>query len=168
MAGAVGGLVAGITGMAASQEVKAEDDHVDDMMYLHGVGNLLVVGASLGMAFWRRRNRPTVASSALGIGAVGAAVYTAYLGGEMVYSHGLGIKAMPYDSRQGVGRSPALFSAQAIPVILADAIRGITWLGKRTAEALSGRKAIPPAAFGITPPPTQTLKADDNAERILQ
>jgi branched-subunit amino acid ABC-type transport system permease component len=46
------GLLAGLAGMAASQEVKGGDQEVDDAMYLHGIGNLagaVVGGVLLGL-----------------------------------------------------------------------------------------------------------------------
>src|SRR4051794_16442831 len=88
-AGAGAGLLAGVAGLAASQEVKSASRRTSDMMWLHGAGNVSLVLAALGMAAWRRGHRPTVTQAAVGLLACGASLYTAYLGGEMVYGEGM-------------------------------------------------------------------------------
>src|SRR3954468_3515755 len=84
------GALAGVAGLAASQEIRAEDARSEDMMWLHGVANFAIVLGATGIALWRSFRRPSVASSAIGLGACAVATYTAYLGGEMVYAHGVG------------------------------------------------------------------------------
>ena len=66
-----------------------------DMMFLHGIGNLALVLSAFGVAAWRSRNRAIAhLRRRPGSLAAGAAIYTAYLGGELVYSHGAGVKAL--------------------------------------------------------------------------
>jgi len=135
--GAGAGLLAGLAGMAASQEVNPEDRKVSDAMYLHGIGNFGLVVAALGMAIFRARRRPTVGSATIGLAACGAALYTAYLGGELVYGSGLGVKAMT--ARSGVVPGvPDVLSREAPGRFLRDAVKGLGWLFRRTAQLISG------------------------------
>jgi len=143
------GAVAGVAGMAASQEIKAEDARNEDMMWLHGAANFAILLGATGIALWRSFRRPSVASSAIGLGACGVAVYTAYLGGEMVYGHGVGVRSMPWIAPTGVRESPSLLSASAPAVFLRDAVGGLRWLLRRTLRALSGRQPVSRGAYGI-------------------
>ena len=146
--GAGAGLVAGLAGMAASQEVKGGDPKVDDAMYLHGIGNLGLVIAAAGMAIFRSRSRPSVTSATIGLAACGAAIYTAYLGGELVYGSGVGVKEMSEKAKSGVQPGvPNLFSAEAPLRLLADAAKGLAWLLGRTVELLRGEKPLEKGAL---------------------
>jgi len=135
--GAGAGLLAGLAGMAASQEVNPEDRKVSDAMYLHGIGNFGLVVAAAVMALFRARRRPSVGSATIGLVATGAAIYTAYLGGELVYGSGLGVRAMT--ARSGVMPGvPDVLSRQAPGRFLRDAAKGLGWLFRRTAQIISG------------------------------
>jgi hypothetical protein len=110
------------------------------------------------MAAWRTGHRPTIAQSVIGIAACSVSLYTAYLGGEMVYGRGVGVRSMPRYTSTGVSDSPPLLSRAAPAQFLRDAVRGLTWLIARTAKALAGRKPIRRAAFGLeetTPAPAE-------------
>jgi uncharacterized membrane protein len=148
LAGAGGGLLAGIAGLAASQEVKSDDARTSDMIWLHGIGNTGLVLGALGMVAWRRTHRPTVTQAALGLLACGVSLYTAYLGGEMVYGRGVGVRPMPGYTGSGVQSSPPVLSRAAPGAFVRDAWRGLRWLLSRTVEAVAGRKPIDPGAFG--------------------
>jgi uncharacterized membrane protein len=143
-AGAGSGLMAGIAGLAASQEVAGDGDRSADTIWLHGIGNAGLVLGAAGMLAWRRRHRPTVTQATLGLVACGISLYTAYLGGEMVYGQGVGIRAMP-----GRSASPPLLSRAAPGTIVRDALQGLRWLVSRTREALAGRRPIDRRAFGF-------------------
>lgn len=143
---AVSGLVAGVAGMAASQEIRAEDRHAKDMMWLHGVGNVALVLGAASMAAWRKRHRPTLLQSVLGLAAAAISGYTAYLGGELVYGHGVGVEAMPDDAEHGVGDSPPLLSARGPGRLLLDSIKGAWWLVTRSREAARQPEALRHAA----------------------
>jgi type IV pilus assembly protein PilN len=73
-AGVGAAALAGVAGMAASQEVRAEDPRAHDAMWLHGMGNVGVLLAGGGLAAWRSAHRVTTASAALGASAVGGLV----------------------------------------------------------------------------------------------
>ena len=143
------GALAGVAGLAASQEIKAEDARSEDMMWLHGAANFMIVLGATGIALWRTVRRPSVASSAVGLGACALATYTAYLGGEMVYAHGVGVRTMPWIAPTGVRRSPSVLSAAAPAVFLRDAVKGLAWLLRRTVRAFSGRQPVSRGAFAI-------------------
>jgi uncharacterized membrane protein len=143
------GALAGVAGLAASQEIKAEDSRTEDMMWLHGAANFAVVLGATGMALWRTFRRPSLGTAAVGLGACGIAVYTAYLGGEMVYARGVGVRTMPWIAPTGVRESPALTSARAPGAFVRDAAKGFAWLVRRTLGLLAGRAPLSRGAYGI-------------------
>jgi uncharacterized membrane protein len=143
------GALAGVAGLAASQEIKADDARAEDMMWLHGAANFMIVLGATGIALWRSVRRPSVASAAIGLGACGLATYTAYLGGEMVYAHGVGVRTMPWIAPTGVRQSPSVLSAAAPAVFVRDVVKGFAWLIRRTVRAFSGRQPVSRGAFGI-------------------
>lgn len=140
IAGTVSGLLAGLAGMAASQEVKP-DEQANDMMYLHGIGNLGLVVAAMGVTTWRARNPASVVTGMLGLAASTAAIYTAYLGGEVVYGHGVGVKSLT-----GTAESPKILSAQAPATFVRDAVAGAWWLLSSAWKRLVHKEAVPAAA----------------------
>ncbi len=156
-AGVGAAALAGVAGMAASQEVRAEDPRAHDAMWLHGMGNVGVLLAGAGLAAWRSAHRVTIASAALGASAVGAAVYTAWLGGQLVYTHGVGVKAQPAGAAGGIGVEAAPLRSWAAPGrLLRDAGRGLAWLLARGGRLAARREPL--AAGAATRPdlPTRT------------
>ena len=143
------GALAGVAGLAASQEIRADDARSEDMMWLHGAANFAIVLGATGIALWRTFRRPSVGAAAIGLGACTAALYTAYLGGEMVYAHGIGVRNMPWIAPTGVRRSPSVLSPSAPGTFLRDVVKGFAWLVRRTARALSGRQPVHRGALGI-------------------
>ena len=141
--------LAGVAGLAASQEIKADDSDAEDMMWLHGVGNFTILLGGVGLALWRTFRRPSVAEAGIGLGASALAMYTAYLGGEMVYEHGVGVSPMPRVAPAGVRKSPPELSREAPGTFLRDAVGGFVWLVRRTAQAIAGRRAVDRRAFAI-------------------
>lgn len=125
--------LAGVAGMAASQQVRP-DRRASDMMYVHAVGNAALLAAATGISLWRLRRPPGVVSTSLGLLGVLASGYTAYLGGELVYAHGVGVN--------GNGSGPALFSRAAPGALLRDAFRGAAWLGRRTRQWMRGERSL--------------------------
>lgn len=147
--GVVGsGLLAGVAGMAASQEVKA-DKHPRDMMFLHGLGNVTLVVGALGVALWRTSHRASLFSNLVGLGAFAFASYTGWLGGEMVYTHGVGVKELTMKDGELDQLSPRLFSRQAPARILRDAVKGLGWLLGRARRVFSGVEQLDPSAYGV-------------------
>jgi hypothetical protein len=75
----------------AQEEVNATGE-ARDMLVTHRNLNLTMVGTAAAMAAWRsRREEPTTGYLALGLLGLATMTYTAYLGGHMVYEHGVGV-----------------------------------------------------------------------------
>ena len=113
-------------------------------MFVHGFGNLTLVLSALGVATWRSRHRASPTSAAAGLLAAGAATYTAYLGGELVYAHGAGVIRLGGFAAE----APALFSRAAPGRLARDAARGLLWILRRGVRALSGRQRVDWTALG--------------------
>jgi uncharacterized membrane protein len=139
-----GALFVGLTGMAASQEIELRDERARDMMFLHGMGNFLLVLSAFGVASWRARNRASLTSAITGLVASGASVYTAFLGGELVYSYGAGVKVLG----GAAAEAPPLFSREGPGRLARDAVRGLGWLLSRGTRAVTGRQKVDRAALG--------------------
>jgi uncharacterized membrane protein len=139
-----GGLVVGLSGMAASQEIELRSDHARDMMFVHGIGNLTIVLSAFGIAAWRARNRASFTSAMAGFAAAGAAIYTAYLGGELVYSHGAGVKTLG----GAAADAPPLFSREGPARLARDAARGLRWLLSRGYRAVTRQQLVDRNALG--------------------
>ena len=130
-AGSLSAVFAGIAGLAASQEVKAYEKTTHDAMLVHGLANTGVTVVALGMSVWRARHRPTLLSTLVGFGAVAATFWTAFLGGEIVYARGVGVKPAG-----GVADSPELLSREAPARLVRDAARGLGWALREGARFL--------------------------------
>lgn len=139
-----GSLFVGLTGMAASQQIELRSERARDMMFLHGMGNFLLVLSAFGVASWRARNRASITSAAAGLAAATASVYTAYLGGELVYTHGAGVKALG----GAAAEAPALLSREAPGRLARDAVRGLGWLLSRGWRAVTSRQRVDRGALG--------------------
>jgi uncharacterized membrane protein len=136
---------AGLAGMAASQEVHLEDPRARDAMWLHGMGNTLILLAAAGLAGWRSGHRATPVTAGIGAAAVGAALYTAWLGGALVYTHGAGVTALVGESAS-LRRSPRLLSLSAPVAFVRDAAKGLAWLLSRGTRVATRREPLAPGA----------------------
>jgi uncharacterized membrane protein len=132
---AVGAALAGVSGLVAQEEVKVEGETLD-MLITHrnlNIAATLVMGA---LALWRsRRYRPSLGYLGLGLAGVGALTYSAYLGGSLVYKHGVGVEAAGGQYREnppelGEAGENAAFARDAA----VDLVHGVKHLGKETAE----------------------------------
>ncbi len=165
-AGVGAAALAGVAGMAASQEVRAREPRARDAMWLHGIGNTAILLAGIGLASWRWGHRATIASASLGAGAACAALYTAWLGGELVYTHGVGVK---WD---GVAAdTPPVLSPKAPARFFADAAKGLGWLLGRAGRLVARREPLAEGAatrassFHRTQPPETPIVAFPDAYR---
>jgi uncharacterized membrane protein len=109
--------LAGLAGLMAQEEVNVErGSEAYDMLVTHRTINVSAILGATAMAVWRWRQReasPTYL--AVGAAALGAVGYSAYLGGKMVYKHGLGVEAaggiyeeehpVPEITRRNAGRA---------------------------------------------------------------
>lgn len=122
---AAAAAISAVTGLIAQEEVKAEGEAAD-LLVTHRNLNLSLTTVSALMAAWRWGKRQAGPGYlALGLAGLGAMSYSAYLGGKMVYEHGLGVK--PADGLRD-GDSPELTPARAGEVArraLDDVERGV-------------------------------------------
>jgi uncharacterized membrane protein len=133
---AASGLVAGVAGLMAQTEVKAEGPAMD-LLKTHRTLNLGLVAIAGAMAVQRARTeKPSAAYIGLGLAGVAAMMYSAYLGGEMVYREGVGIEAadgvrkrpkVPELSRQEARnalRTAATDTAKGIQLTVEESAKG--------------------------------------------
>jgi uncharacterized membrane protein len=149
VAGSASALLAGLAGLAASQEVRMEEPEARDMVFLHGAGNALITLGALGVTLWRLGHRPSAAQCAVALGAVGAALYTASLGGRLVYEKGVGVNPMPAGAPQGTLEGTPLLSREAPAALVRDAAAGVRWLLGRALQLLSRERPRAPGAQGF-------------------
>jgi uncharacterized membrane protein len=128
--------LAGLAGMAAAHETQPERKETQDAMFAHGLGNTLLLLAATGVSIWRTGHRAGPVTAALGAGAVVGALYTGWLGGELVYGHGLGVKPLERDS------GPALMSGEGARRLASGAAGGFRWLMSRARGAVTGRDRV--------------------------
>lgn len=121
-----GAVAAGVTGLIAQQTVKLPGNTVE-MLITHRNINLGVTGILAALVRRRLRSRrPTLGYLAAGFAGLAAVTYSAYLGGHMVYEHGVGV--LPAD---GV-------DTDAAPVIEPDDAAAVTRLsGKHLREGVA-------------------------------
>jgi uncharacterized membrane protein len=135
-AGAVGAVV---TGLIAGEEVNVEGE-TRDMLQTHRNLNALATVVAITMAVWRHQVRkPGPAYLAAGLAGVGVVGYTAYLGGELVYEHGVGV-----DPAKGVWRPDApQLSRRQFGEFMRDAAVDV-WHGlKHMGQELAQGKIVP-------------------------
>ncbi|MCO5101713.1 MAG: DUF2231 domain-containing protein [Burkholderiaceae bacterium] len=88
---AAGAVLAAGSGLIAGEEVNEGGAH--EMLMTHRNLNAAVTATAVAMASWRgRTERPGALYLACGAAAVGLLGYSAYLGGKMVYAHGVAVK----------------------------------------------------------------------------
>jgi uncharacterized membrane protein len=154
---AASAAVSAMTGLVAQEEVQAEGDAYD-LLATHRSLNVSLVTLTTAMATWRLgRERAGAGYLALGLAGLGAMTYSAYLGGKMVYEHGLGVR--PADGLRD-GDSPEILPSTAGEVarrVGRDLERGVTSalddLRKGDVLPALGKRHENPAA---TPPHART------------
>lgn len=140
-AAAGSGLVAGIFGLIAQQEVNVEGQ-AKDMLITHRDLNLGAVGMMIGMAVRRaRRKKPTLAYLATGAALIGAVTYSAYLGGHMVYADGVGV-----EKAGGLAGNVPEFGQDATGSIARRAARDLGEGAITTAKELARGEVVPSLA----------------------
>jgi uncharacterized membrane protein len=106
---AASAVISAAAGLVAQEEVVAEGT-ARDILTTHRTLNLSLTMVGTAMAVYRMgRERAGAGYLALGLAGLGALGYSAYLGGKMVYEHGVGVK--PADGLRD-GDSPELAPGQ--------------------------------------------------------
>jgi uncharacterized membrane protein len=89
---AASAALAGVFGLIA-QEVVQTDDEAAEMLATHRTLNLGLIGLAGAMAVKRVGvKKPGLGYLAVGAAGLGAMIYSAYLGGQMVYDRGVGVR----------------------------------------------------------------------------
>lgn len=89
---AAGAVAAAVTGLIAGEEVNVEGES-RAMLMTHRNLNFAATTFTCFMAVWRiQHSKPNAAYLAAGATGVGILGYTAYLGGKLVYVHGIGVE----------------------------------------------------------------------------
>lgn len=92
-AAVVSGVITGLAGLIAQQSVNAEE-RAHDVLVTHRNLNMALVGLTGALAAMRmRRETPGIGYLLAGFASVAAMNYSAYLGGKMVYAHGVGVES---------------------------------------------------------------------------
>jgi uncharacterized membrane protein len=91
-ASAITGAVAGLAGLIAQEEVNVSGRTMD-MLITHRNLNLAAVTAISALAIQRARvKEPSIPYLLGGLAAFGVVAYSGYIGGELVYRHGVGVE----------------------------------------------------------------------------
>jgi uncharacterized membrane protein len=149
VAGTVSALFSGVAGLAASQEVKLDEPRARDMVFIHGLGNTFITLGAVGVTLWRLSRPPTIGQTLIALVANAAAIYTATLGGKMVYELGVGINPMPENHTVGTLKGPPLLSREAPKALLRDGLQGMRWLISRATSLFQGKQPLVPGAKGF-------------------
>ncbi|MBY0397248.1 MAG: DUF2231 domain-containing protein, partial [Thermoleophilia bacterium] len=90
---AAGAALAGVAGLAAQGAVRAEGP-AHDHLVTHRTLNMGLTALLVTLAADRvRRERPGPGYLAAGLAGIAAMAYSTYLGGRLVYGHGIGVEA---------------------------------------------------------------------------
>ena len=136
---AASAALSAVTGLVAQEEV-ATDGVAEELLITHRNLNLSLVTLSTALAAWRwRREEAGPGYLAVALAGIAAMSYSAYLGGKMVYEHGVGVK--PADGVRG-GDSPELLPRHAGAIarrVGSDIERGVA----RALDDLATRDPLP-------------------------
>lgn len=153
--------LAATTGLVAQEEVEV-DGKAHDLLATHRTLNLGVLGLTTAMALYRTtQKRVGLGYLAAGLLGLGVTAYSAYLGGRMVYGHGVGVEPA---GGLAEDHAPPLGKARAGPLfyhVLRDLGRGVT----HTLEHLREGEIVPtltnarPAADGKVQAPSKATSS---------
>lgn len=142
---AVGAAVSGVSGLIAQEEVKVRGETLD-MLITHRNINIAATLATGLMAVWRQRHyRPTLGYLALGLAGVGVLAYSAYLGGTLVYKHGVGVATAGGQAREN---PPVLGAPGETGAFARDAAMDLVHGVKHLAQELAQGKIVPSLTDG--------------------
>jgi uncharacterized membrane protein len=145
-AAAAGAAVSAITGLIAQEEVNVEGETMD-MLITHRNLNLAATVVAGLMATWRAgRERPTAGYLAVGLAGVGIVSYTAYLGGTLVYKHGVGVAPAGGQYRED---APELGEAGQTGAFFEDAATDVAHGAKHLAQEVAQGRIAPWLGVGV-------------------
>lgn len=130
--GAASAAVAGTAGLLAQGSVNITGE-AKELLVRHRTINMSLIGAVTAMALMRSKNEePSTGYLMAGFGGLALLAYTAYLGGKMVYDHGVGVR--PAGGLRG-GEAPEIHADNLGEVGRESAAR-ITQAAKETVSDL--------------------------------
>ncbi|HEY8537791.1 MAG TPA: DUF2231 domain-containing protein [Steroidobacteraceae bacterium] len=155
---AASAAIAGVAGFIAQGAVRAEGE-AHEMLVTHRNLNAALVGATTAMAIYRQsRRRPGLGYLLAGAAGLLAMSYTAYLGGKMVYAHGVGVEPQGVD----VEKSPELRAGELGRAARESARHIVEQTRVAAREAAAGE--IAPAARTLV---SKAARGDGAAEEML-
>jgi len=139
MGAAFGGAVlAGVTGALAQGAAKVEEGEARALLTTHRTMNVTLTALLGVMAVARaRRRRPGDGYFAIGLVALGAMGYSAYLGGRMSYEHGVGV------AKAGGLRETATIGRDSFGAVADAAVRSVGRALRESVEEMSRGSALP-------------------------
>ncbi len=125
---AITASVAGVFGLIAQEEVSL-DEEGEKVLHTHRTLNIGGLGVLTTMAVLRAsRKKPSVGYLVTGFSALAVTLFSAYLGGKLVYDHGAGVR------RVGVGAADPEITRGRTMAAAARAARDLGQGIKHTAE----------------------------------
>jgi len=112
---AISASVAGIFGLIAQEEVSL-DEEGEKVLQTHRTLNVGLLGALTTMAVVRsHRKKPGIGYLVAGFSVLAVTLFSAYLGGKLVYDHGAGVKRVGVGARDPeiTPRTSVIAAAQA-------------------------------------------------------
>jgi uncharacterized membrane protein/ferritin-like metal-binding protein YciE len=163
------GAVAGVAGLIAQETVNAEG-RAHDTLVTHRNLNVALLGLTVALATARvTRQRPGWGYLAAGLGGVAGMNYTAYLGGKLAYTHGVGVErsggARPesIEIRRGSYAQAALASLSYVGQGLMRVVRELL-RGEIVPLLRSERRALRGGSEGAATDEIETMEALYTAE----
>ena len=142
---AAGAISSAVTGLIAQEEVIAEGE-ARDTLITHRNLNLAATAVATMMATWRARHEvPSLGYLAVGLAGMGVVSYTAYLGGTLVYKHGVGVAPAGGQYRES---APELGAAGQTRSFIAAASADLLNGAKHLAEELAQGRVAPSLGLG--------------------
>ncbi|MEX2569663.1 MAG: DUF2231 domain-containing protein [Gemmatimonadota bacterium] len=159
---AASGLVAGVFGFIAQESVEA-DGEAHDLLVTHRTLNLAAVALSALMVKERlRTKRPSWTYLFGGLAGLSVVGYSAYIGGKMVYTHGVGVEAaagvreaaapeVAFGTAAEVVRQSVRHVASGVRHALRDAMQGELIPALRPSERNGASRSEAPAPRAGSP-----------------
>ena len=139
-AAAISAALSGASGLIAQEEVNAEGETLDILITHRNINIASTITTAL-MAVWRsRRYRPSLGYLGLALADIGALAFSAYLGGTLVYRHGVGVKRAGGQLREN---APELGAAGETGAFARDAAGDLVRAVKHVGQELAEGKFLP-------------------------
>ena len=144
---AAGAAASGVTGFIAQEEVNVEGRALD-LLITHRNLNVTATLTTTLLAVWRARHeRPSVGYLGVGLADMGMLLYSAYLGGTLVYHFGAGVALANGQWR----KNPPELKAGEIGAFVRDAATDLVHGVKRLAQEVAQGKIVPWLTNGTRP-----------------